>query len=87
MLHFGRYQESVHTHLYLKLSITKSGVKFRKEIFQFLQHYGNARIICRCFFESRGYYAHILVSENKMTSITNLCQLSKYKEEVIWVVK
>ena len=39
------------------------------------------------FFESRGYYVHILVTENKMMSVTNLHQLSKYKEEVIWVVK
>jgi len=35
------------------------------------------------FFETRGYYAHILVSENKMMSTTNLHHLSKYKEQVI----
>jgi hypothetical protein len=86
MLHFGRYQESVHTHLYLKLSTAKSGVKFRQKKFSFFKIMGMQGSFVD-IFESRRYYVHILVSENEMMSTTNLHQLSKYKEEVRWVVE
>jgi hypothetical protein len=40
MLHFGRFQESVHTHLYLKLSISMSEVKTRKNYSSFFNIIG-----------------------------------------------